>query len=128
MTRRKKKTSQQLVAEYNAAKKPKRVAKDEFRFNNNQKHMTYVFEDDGKRYASVGITHHAQTFEKDNMPLEDNPQKGKEGEPAFVRNGIIRDKHESYGRVKHNYKFSERDFPKVKAKIRNYKKKRKKNK
>lgn len=116
------------VSEYNAAQKPKRVAKNEFRFNNNQKHMTYVFEDDGKKYASVGITHHDKTFEKNNMPLTTNPQKNHESDPAFIRNGIIRDKHESYGRAKHNYQFSDEDFPKVKSKIRNYKKKRKKNK
>lgn len=109
------------------ARKNKRVAKSEFRFNANQKHITYVFEDDGKRYSSLGITHQKQTFGKDNMPMKQNPQKGRTDD-AYIRNGVIRDKHASYGRVKHNYKFSSEDFPKVKAKIRNYKKNRKKNK
>ena len=115
------------VGEYNVAQKKKRVAKNEFRYNRNERHMTYVFEDDGKKYASVGITHHDKTFGKANMPLDDNPQDEHE-EPAFVRHGFIRDRHESYSEVKANFEFSEKDFPKVKAKIRNYKKKRKKNK
>lgn len=109
------------------AKKKKRIAKNEFRYNANQHHMTYVFEDDGKKYSSVGITSKDKTFEKKNMPLSKNPQKTK-NEPAYVRNGIIRDKHDSYSRVKRNFEFSKEDFPKVKSKIRNYKKNRKKNK
>lgn len=106
-------------------KQKKRVAKSEFRYNSNQHHMSYVFEDDGKKYSSVGITSKDKTFEKKNMPLAKNPQKTKT-EPAYVRNGIIRDKHDSYSRVKKNFEFSEEDFPKVKSKIRNYKKNRKK--
>ncbi len=109
------------------AKKRKSVAKNEFRFNANQKHMTYIFEDDGKKYSSVGITHQQQTFGKENMPLKNNPQKCRT-DSAYIRNGIIRDKHDSYGRAKNNYKFSDEDYPKVKSKIRNYKKNRKKNK
>lgn len=109
------------------SKRNKRVAKNEFRFNRNQHHITYVFEDDGKKYSSVGITHQPKTFEKVNMPLINNPQKGRD-EKAYIRNGVIRDKHDSYGKIKKNYSFSSADFPAIKAKIRNYKKKRKKNK
>lgn len=108
-------------------KKKKRVVKNEFRFNANQHHITYVFEDDGKKYSSVGITHQPKTFEKSNMPLLNNPQNGHT-DKAYVRNGIIRDKHASYGKIKKNFKFSSEDFKNVKAKIRHYKKKRKKNK
>lgn len=108
-------------------KKKKYVAKSEFRYNRNQKHITYVFEDDGKKYTAVGATHQPKTFGKDNMPLAHNPQKYKT-DKAYIRNGIIRDRHSSYGRPNKNYAFSSEDFPKVKAKIRNYKKKRKKNK
>lgn len=108
-------------------KKKKYVAKGEFRYNRNQKHITYVFEDDGKKYTAVGITHQSKTFGKDNMPLAHNPQKYKT-DKAYIRNGFIRDRHSSYGRPNKNYAFSSEDFPKVKAKIRNYKKKRKKNK
>lgn len=110
------------------ARKNKRVAKNEFRYNRNQKHITFVFEDDGKRYTAVGITHQPESFGKKNMPLEHNPQKFKQKGDSFVRNGFIRDRHSSYGRPNNNYALSSEDYPKVKAKIRNYKKKRKKNK
>lgn len=109
------------------ANKKKRTAKNEFRYNSNQKHMSYVFEDDGKKYSSLGITTKPYTFGKKNMPLSKNPQKTKT-EPAYIRNGVIRNKHDSYSRVKRNFAFAEEDLPKVKAKIRNYKKQRKKNK
>lgn len=45
-------------------KKKKYVAKSEFRYNRNQKHITYVFEDDGKKYTAVGITHQPKTLGK----------------------------------------------------------------
>ncbi|MEI3409509.1 MAG: hypothetical protein V8Q55_02675 [Christensenellales bacterium] len=114
-------------ADLSMAKKKKRVAKNEFRFNENQHHMTYVFEDDGKKYSSFGITHQKRTFDRENMPLKDNPQK-RRTDKAYLRNGVIRDKHGSYGKVKKNFAFSSEDYTNVKAKIRNYKKKRKKNK
>lgn len=107
------------------AKKKKRVAKNEFRYNRNEKHMTYVFEDDGKKYTSVGLTHNPESFGKKNIPLSKNPQKHHD-EPAYIRNGVIRDRHVSYGKANRDFAFSSDDYPKVKAKIRNYKKKRKK--
>lgn len=109
-------------------KNKRRIAKNEFRYNENQHHMSYVFEDDGKKYTSVGITSKEFTFDKKNMPLSKNPQKTMYAKPAYIRNGIIRDKHNSYSRVKRNFEFADEDFPKVKSKIRNYKKTRKKNK
>lgn len=105
--------------------KKKRVARNEFRFNKNQKHVNYVFEDDGKKFSSLGITHSPKTFGKKNMPLRQNPQKGH-SEQAYIRNEIVRDKKSFYSRSLKNYKFSAADFKSVKAKIRNFKRKRKK--
>lgn len=102
---------------------PKKIKnKNEFRFNRKISHNTYVFGDDGKNYKAVGITHSDKTFGKDNMPLKDNPQKGKK-EKAYIRNGIISDTHSHFDKPKKNFNFSKEDFPKVKSKIRNYKKK-----
>lgn len=102
------------------------MVKNEFRYNVRDKHKQYVFlEQDGK-YKAVGITHQAETFGKRNMPLKKNPQQGK-SEIAYIRNGIISASKKSYGKKPlKNYSFSTEDFPKVKAKIRNYKKRRKK--
>lgn len=102
-------------------------AKNEFRFSKKTKHPVYIFEDDGKKFNGVGITHKPTTFGKPNMPLEKNPQKGKK-EKAYIRNGIISDSHKSFDTPKSNFEFSKEDFPKVKAKIRNYKKERRRKK
>ena len=102
----------------------KRKAKSEFRYNFDTKHMTYVFEEDKNRLHSVGITHDKKTFGKKNMPLENNPQKNH-NEKAYIRNGIINKKKSSYSKkINKNFRFSKKDFPKVKSKIRNYKKHR----
>ena len=38
--------------------------KNEFRFNFNEKHTNYVFEEENNKYHSVGITHKSKTFNK----------------------------------------------------------------
>ena len=114
--------------------KNKRKSKNEFRYNYTHKHMNYVFEEDGKKYHSVGITHDRTTWDSrkrkrhKNMPLQQNPQRNK-NEPSYIRYGIITDKKENYSkRVATNFNFSSDDFKNVKSKIRNYKNKRRKNK
>lgn len=57
--------------------KKKLVVKNEFRFNNNTKHMNYVFGASNNRYYSVGLTSESKTFNKKNMPLNDNPHNGE---------------------------------------------------
>ena len=116
-----------IAALQNRLKKLKRdnsPARNEFRYNNQTKHPNYVFEEESGKYHSVGITHGEQTFGKKNMPLGENPQKGKT-EKAYVRNGVVSGKKRSYGKPMKNYKFSKADMGNVKAKIRNYKKSRK---
>ena len=110
--------------------KKKVKPKDEFRFNHKTGHMNYVFGETEEDYKSVGLTSKETTFGKKNMPLEKNPKKGDSGK-SYIRNGIISDRKGSYSeKVAKNYEFSEEDKPKVKGKIRNYKKgqKRKKKK
>ena len=46
---------------------------DEIRFNKKTKHPSWVFGRKGYFYKSAGITHSKTTFEKDNIPLVDNP-------------------------------------------------------
>lgn len=109
-------------------KKQKRTTKNEFRYNYNTKHTNYIFEDDGKNYHAVGITHHKKTFGKKNMPLDSNPQKGKK-EKAYARNGIITDKKRNFSKkTDKRFGFSKSDKSKVKSKIRNFKLNRKKRK
>ena len=75
--------------------------------------MNYVFEEE-RRYHSVGLTHDKKTFGKTNKLLEVNPQKNHK-EKAFVRNGIINKKKNSYSKKPNkNYKFCNFDFSKVK--------------
>lgn len=102
--------------------KKKSVTKNEFRFNRKISHNTYIFADDGSNYKAVGITHSEKTFGKNNMPLTVNPQKNKK-EKAYIRNGIISDKHSHFDKPKKNFAFTKDDFLNVKSKIRNYKKK-----
>jgi hypothetical protein len=103
-------------------RKPHKIVKNEFRFNNSTGHPNYIFEESNGRYRGVGITHEPTTFNKKNMPLHKNPQKGKT-DKSYIRNGIISDKKNNYSRVKNNFEFCKIDFRNVKSKIRNYKKK-----
>ncbi len=73
-------------------KKRKRTSKNEFRYNNRTNHPNYIFEDDGRRYSALGITHSAETMGKKNMPLSVNPQVGKY-EKSYIRHGVIQLKH-----------------------------------
>lgn len=61
------------------------------------------------------------------MPLEKNPRKNHT-EKAYIRNGYNRKAHKYYGKIQKDFAFSPTDFANVKAKIRAYKKNRKKNK
>lgn len=108
-------------------KKRKRTSKNEFRFNNRTNHPNYIFEDDGRRYSALGITHSAETMGKKNMPLSVNPQVGKY-EKSYIRHGVIQLKHEAFGSTNRKFKFSKEDFTNVRSKIRKYKKIRKKHK
>lgn len=105
--------------------KKKYKAKNEFRYNKKTKHTNYVFEDDGTNYAAVGLTHSSKTFGKKNMPLKDNPQRGK-NEKTYIRNDYIVDTHQSFRKIRKSFSFSNEDFTNVKSKIRKYKKNRKK--
>ncbi len=113
------------------SRKTKRTAKNEFRYNNQTKHPNYIFEEQGNRYHSLGITHHETTKDKKgrkhkNMPLKNNPDKG-DSNGAYIRYGVITDKKKNYSeRTIKRLKFSEDDFALVKSKVRNYKKERKK--
>lgn len=84
-------------------------SKNEFRYNKNTKHTNYIFEDDGANYHAVGITHRDTTFGRNNMPLDSNPQDGKV-EPAYIRNGIIRQPHSTFKKPRKNFSFSADDF------------------
>lgn len=108
-----------------AKNKRKFKPKNEFRFNRKTNHNTYIFGDDGKNYKALGITHKDKTFGKNNMPLANNPQKGK-SEKAYIRNGIISDTYSHFDKPKKNFGFSNEDFSNVKSKIRNYKNRQKK--
>ena len=109
-------------------KKPRRksVAKNEFRYNNQTAHPNYIFEESGNRYRALGLTHNSSTFGRANMPLDQNPDP-KDSQKAYVRNGIISDKKSNFSKKTiSTYAFGADDFPNVKAKVRNYKKRRKK--
>ena len=107
---------------------PKSMARNEFRYNNQTKHPNYIFEEKGKKYRALGLTHSPSTFGRKNMPLKQNPDS-KDEKQAYIRNGIISDKKKNFSEnpIK-NYAFGKEDMLNVKAKIRNYKKRRKQKK
>ena len=104
-------------------KNKKRKSLNEFRYNYNTRHTQYVFEEDDKRYRSLGLTHHKRTKGIKNMPLSKNPQKGKT-EKAYIRYGIINDTKNNYSGIDKRFKFSKEDFVRAKSKIRKYKSRR----
>lgn len=113
--------------------KNKRYACNEFRFNYTHGHMNYIFEEDGKKYHSLGLTHHQFTKDKNkkwrkNMPLTKNPEKG-DNQPSYIRYGVISDKKNNYyHKPSGKFTFTSEDLSRVKSKIRNYKNRRKKRK
>jgi len=100
--------------------------RNEFRYNFDVNHKQFVFEYKDGKYRSVGITHDDSFKGVSNMPLSQNPQKGKT-DPAYIRSGIVSGTRRNYGkRTINNLQFSVADKANVKSKIRNYKKRRKK--
>ncbi len=103
----------------------KLIPKNEFRYNFTEQHKSYVFGEIGDEYRSVGLTHRDTTFGIKNMPLKNNPQKHRT-EQSNIRNGIVSDKKVNYSkRTIKNLLFTHDDFANVKSKIRNYKKRQK---
>lgn len=109
----------------------KKISKNEFRYNHSTGHPNFVFEEDGNKYHSLGLTHHKRTYYYKqkrwlkNMPLYDNPEKNKT-EKSYVRYGIITNKKKQYGNVTTDFRFSNKDKSNIKSKIRNYKNHRRK--
>ena len=113
-----------LITQKKKEAQGRRKNRNEFRYNNQTGHPNYIFEEAGKRYKALGITHEEETFNKKNMPLKKNPQKNNTSK-AYIRNGIISESKKSFGRKLKDYEFSKEDKANVKSKIRNYKKRRK---
>ena len=106
-------------------KRKKLEPMNQFRYNLSTGHMNYVWGKQGKRYKSFGLTTSDKTLGRKNMPLEDNPEHGNTKTKSYIRNGVITTSRGMFARKASNkYSFSSRDFPKVKSKIRFYKKKR----
>lgn len=108
----------------------RKIPKNEFRYNYNTKHMNYVFEEDGQKYHSLGLTTKRQTRDKNkkwhnNMPLKNNPRKN-DNRKSYIRYGYITQNKNTYGVIDRRFIFSEIDKPKVKSKIRHYKSRRRK--
>lgn len=106
----------------------KRKSRNEFRYNYDTGHMNYIFEEDGKRFHAIGITHRSKTYGRKNMPLEDNPQRGK-NKKSYVRNGYISNyKYKFANKTDKRFSFSDKDISNVKSKIRKFKSHRRKRK
>ena len=102
----------------------KYLPRNEFRYNKITNHMNYVFGSNGKKNKSLGLTTESETFGKKNMPLDD-PIKMGTNKKSYIRNGYITQSVNTYSHTSPNCKFSKNDFPKVKSKVRNYKRKNK---
>lgn len=106
----------------------KRKSRNEFRYNYETGHMNYIFEEDSKRYHGLGITHKSKTYGRKNMPLENNPQRGKTRK-SYLRYGYISNyKYKFANKTDKRFSFSKSDLKNVKSKIRNFKSHRRKRK
>lgn len=115
-------------AELTPPRANKLKAKNEYRFNHDTKHTTYVFGETENEYRAIGFTHREETFGRKNMPLKNNPKRGDDT-PSYARNGIIADNKRSFSKKKaKNYQVSKEDMPNIKSKIRHYKKEQKREK
>ena len=102
----------------------KKGERDEFRYNLETEHPNYIFEQRGKKYRAMGLTHKNETFGEPNMPLKNNPDPTDE-KPSYIRNGIIKQKGRMGKRRLKQLKFSDDDKSIVKSKKRYYRKVRK---
>ena len=53
-------------------------------FNHRIKHPTIVFEDLGKDYGYIGITHSKVYRKRNNIPLQVNPEKGNSSKACIL--------------------------------------------
>lgn len=102
-------------------KKNKKISKNEFRYNYDTKHPTYIFLESNGKYRSFGLTHQDKTFNKKNMPLNVNPNV-MDNSKAYIRNGVVSSKKSNFGKILNNYRFDSSDIKNVKSKVRHYKK------
>ena len=88
--------------------------------------MNYIFLEDKGKYSSVGFTSKPTTFGTANMPLQVNPKKG-DTKQSYIRNGVIVQEKRLYsGKKAKNYSLTGDDKANVKAKVRHFKKGKKK--
>lgn len=92
-----------------------------FRKMNNKKtdkfgHPTYVYAKVGKEYKYIGITHSPITEGVKNIRLERNPNP-KDNTTAYVRPNTQKANRSKFGKRFSNWKFSEKDKPKIKTLI-----------
>jgi hypothetical protein len=115
-----------LRGEVKQQKRKNSNVRNEYRFNFKEKHMNYIFLEDKGKYSSVGFTSKPTTFGTANMPLQVNPKKG-DAKQSYIRNGVIEAPKEDYKKkTAKNYSLTGDDKANVKAKVRNYKKGKKK--
>lgn len=102
----------------------KKGERDEVRYNNKEGHKNWVFKQKGENFSAFGVTHNDKTFGNKNMPLKQNPDP-KDKDPAYIRNGIIKQKGGMSKKPKKNLKFSSEDKTNMKSKRRYHEKERK---
>lgn len=99
-------------------------ARNEFRYNIATLHYNHVIsaDENNDEYIALGLTTQPITDGVANMPLSQNPQKGKL-QPSHIRNGeIVASRKDFRGKPNKSMTFAPEDIPHVKAKKRNAKK------
>ena len=115
-----------LRGEVKQQKRKNSNVRNEYRYNVKEEHMNYVFLEEKGIYSSIGFTSAPKTSGVRNMPLQVNPKKG-DTKQSYIRNGIIVQEKRLYsGKKAKNYSLTGDDKANVKAKVRHFKKGKKK--
>lgn len=74
----------------------------------NDKHPAYIYEEEGKDYKYLSLTHSKYTYGVENHKLKINPKKGDD-KVAYVHKKTYKSKKSSFGSVLKGWKFGKSD-------------------
>ena len=86
------------------------------------KHPKLIVEQRGNQYGFMGLTESPKRGHHSNIPLQDNPQKGRTT-PAYIREELRYDSVEHFSEILQDYQLSPRDVRRIEKILQKYKKK-----
>ena len=101
----------------------RRYKKEEGGKTKRAKHPKLIVDQTPQDYGFMGVTESAKRGHHANIPLKQNPQKGRNS-PAYIRKELRYDKQENFEEILKNYSLSDEDKAAILQYLENRKKKK----